>query len=181
MPVTYSARAAIRRFNATLSVPARARSVLNASSSTLNVSASVQPWRNASTTGCMATGVAWIRAIRLDMPVSSWPLGWMDRGRGAMHHSTGRMPWLYSMSQGMLAYASVTVWTGFSTRSTYTIGHPDEQSPFHVRAEPVRADTPVHAAGSGSAGTLWRHDRHQRERQSPQSLARGAVCPRGAA
>jgi hypothetical protein len=107
MPVTYSARATMRCFNAALSVPARARSVLNASSSTLNVSASVQPWRNASTTGCMATGVAWIRAMRFDMPVSSWPQGWSDRGRGAMHHSIGRMPWLYSMSQGMLACASV--------------------------------------------------------------------------
>ena len=55
-----------------LSVPARARSTLNASSSTLNVSTSVQPRRNASTTGGTATGVAWIRAIRFDMPVSFW-------------------------------------------------------------------------------------------------------------
>ncbi len=59
------------------------------------------------------------------------------------------------MSQGMLACASVTVWTGFSTRSTRTIGHPDGQSPLHVRAEPARADTPVHAAGSGSAAAHW--------------------------
>ncbi len=59
------------------------------------------------------------------------------------------------MSQGMLACASVTVWTDLSTRSTRTIGHPDGQSPLHVRAEPARADTPVHAAGSGSAAAHW--------------------------
>src|SRR5262249_33208481 len=92
MPVAYSARAAMRRCNAALSVPARARSVLNASSSTLNVSASDQPWRNASATGCMATGVAWIRAIRFGIPVSSLPQELPDRGAGAVYHSPFLLP-----------------------------------------------------------------------------------------
>src|SRR5262249_4462279 len=80
----------MRCCNASFSVPARARSVLNASSSTLNVSTSGQPWRNASTTGCMATGVAWIRAIRFDMPVSL--VSWSDY---AVHHNidVGREPY----------------------------------------------------------------------------------------
>src|SRR5439155_1795165 len=96
--------------------------------------------------------------------------GWPDRGRGTMQHSTGRLPWLYRMSQSMLAWASVTVWTGLSARSTRTIGHPDGPSPLYVRTELARANTPVHAAGSCSAGTLWRQNRHQRERQYPYSL-----------